>query len=189
MIARLRGTPVSRYGDRVVFDVHGVGYEVSMPSKALASLTGLGETVTVFTHMHVREDGMTLFGFLTEEDRDLFRIVLGASGVGPKIALAMFGTFSAESLRRAIAFEDVDALSQVPGVGKRTAQKIVLDLHPKLADIEAEVVGGDSNLGQVRAALEHLGYSAPEIREALSSVDPERPVPEQIREALRALGR
>lgn len=189
MIGRLRGVAVGHHGERLLLDVHGVGYEILMPPKAMAALPGSGEPVTVFTHLHVREDGMTLFGFPTEDDRDLFRVVLGASGVGPKIALAMLGSFSAEGLRRAVVTEDVDALAQVPGIGKRTAQKIILDLRPKVADLEAEVVGVDSDAGRVREALEGLGYSSAEIRETLPLVDSSVPLAEQIRQALKMLGR
>jgi holliday junction DNA helicase RuvA len=114
-------------------------------------------------------------------------VLLTASGVGPRVALAMLGAFPAEALKRVVASEDVDALTQVPGIGKRTAQKIVLDLKPRLADLEADIV--ESAGGQVRQGLEQLGYSAAEIREALAEVDTTAPVGEQIRGALKVLGR
>jgi Holliday junction DNA helicase RuvA len=187
MIGCLRGTVAAREGDRIILDVGGVGYEIHVTPKTAAAAGQQGETVTVFTHLHVRDDALVLFGFGTAADRELFRVLLGAQGVGPRVALAILGVFSADALRSAVASEDVDALTQVPGIGKRTAQRIVLDLRPRLADIEAELV--ESSGGQVRQALEQLGYSASEIREALGAVDAESPVTEQIRSALRVLGR
>lgn len=189
MIGRLRGAVAGIRGDKVLLDVHGIGYELSMTPKSIAGLPGTAETATVFTHLVVREDGMSLYGFAAEEDRDLFRILLGASGVGPRMALAILATFSADALRTVVAGEDVDALSSVPGIGKRTAQKIVLDLKPKLADLEADVMEGSSVSAQLRQALEGLGYSAAEIRHVLPSVDTSQPLGEQVKAALRELGR
>lgn len=189
MIGRLRGEVASVHGDRMVLDVAGVGYEVVMTPKALASLPGSGESVVIHTHLHVREDAMTVFGFVEEGDRDIFRVLLGASGVGPRVALAMLSVFSADALRRVVATEDVDALTQVPGVGRRTAQKVILDLKPRLADLEAEVLEGEETPAQVRQALENLGYAAAEIRRAVDLIDPEAPLADQIRQALRELGR
>lgn len=187
MIGRLRGEVVHIGGESVLVEVGGVGYEIHTSPRTAAGLGSPGDEVTVHTHLHVREDAMVLFGFTSASDRDLFRVLLGAQGVGPKVALAMLGVFSADGLRRVVATEDVDGLTAVPGIGKRTAQKIVLDLKPKLAAAEADVVESDSS--QVRQALEGLGYSASEIREAVSGLDPDVPVAEQIRTALKVLGR
>jgi Holliday junction DNA helicase RuvA len=189
MIGRLTGLVAGIEMERVVLDVGGVGYEIAMSPKSIAALPPLGELAVIHTHLHVREDGMSLFGFLTRADRDVFRLLLGASGVGPKVALAMLGVFSADALRKLVAAEDVKALTQVPGIGLRSAQKIVLDLKPKLADIEAEVLGGASVATQLREALESLGYTTAEVREILPSVDGEAPIGEQIRSALRELGK
>lgn len=189
MIGRLRGQVVAVHPDRTVLDVGGVGYEMVMTPKALASLPIVGESAVVHTHLHVREDAMTLYGFVDEGDRDVFRVLLGASGVGPRVALAMLGVFSADALRRVVTAEDVDALTQVPGVGKRTAQKIILDLKPRLADLEAEILDGAGAPAQVRQALENLGYGPTEIRQALDLIDGAEPLAEQIRQALRELGR
>lgn len=187
MIGRLRGTLVAAEADRVCIDVGGVGYEIAVTAKTAAGIGHVGDEVTVFTHLHVREDALVLYGLASAGDRDLFRVLLGAQGVGPRVALGILGVLSAEALRRAVATEDTDALCQVPGIGKRTAQRIVLDLKPKLADAEADVT--DSSSGQVRQALEGLGYSAAEIREAMAEVDTTAPVTEQIRAALKLLGR
>ena len=187
MIGRLTGTVAAVRGDRVVVDVNGVGYEVSMTARAVAALPTVGEVVVVHTHLNVREDDLSLYGFPGESDRDLFRILLGVSGVGPKVALSMLGVFSADALRKVVASEDIKALTQVPGIGMRGAQKIVLDLKPRLADLEAEVIDGATEASQFREALEALGYTAAEIRDVVPSVDGDAPVAEQIRQALRAL--
>ena len=187
MIGLLRGSVVSVDGERMLLDVNGVGYEIAIGAKTAASVGRPGDDATIHCHLHVREDALVLYGFPSAADRDLFRVLLGAQGVGPRVALAMLGVFSPDALRRAVATDDVDALTQVPGIGKRTAQKIVLDLKPKLVAADAEVV--DSGAGQVRKALEGLGYSAAEIRDGMADIDTTAPVAEQIRMALKVLGR
>ncbi len=188
MIGRLRGILVSRRGDVVCVEVGGVGYEVTMTPRGVASLPGVGEEVVVHIHTHVREDGMSLYGFGSEPDRDLFRILLGAGGVGPKLAMAISGTMTHEEIVRAIVTEDPDSLTVVPGVGKRGAQKIVLELAPKLAGIDVDVVGSPSSV-TVRQALEGLGYTTEEINGVISELDPSSSIETQIKTALRALGR
>lgn len=187
MIGRLRGTLVSLSATGVVIDVEGVGYEVAMTPDSIGSLPTVGEEVVVHTHLQVREDDMSLYGFAAPADRDLFRVVISASGVGPKVGLALLATLGSDQLRRAILNEDTGALSTAPGVGKRSAQKIILELRPKLADAEAEVVAG-SGPDQVRQALEQLGYHDEEINQVLVDVDSELSVEEQIKSALKALG-
>lgn len=187
MIGRLRGTLVSLGPSGLVIEVAGVGYEVTMNPAALAELPPVGEEVVVHTHLQVRDDDMSLFGFPNAGDRDLFRILISASGVGPRVAMALLATLRPDQLRRAIATEDVGALSAAPGVGKRSAQKIILELRPKLADAEAEVVTG-TGPGQVRQALEQLGYRPDEINEAVADLDDTLPVAEQIKTALKILG-
>ncbi|HKX75797.1 MAG TPA: Holliday junction branch migration protein RuvA [Acidimicrobiia bacterium] len=189
MIGRLRGVLAGRGPGAVVIDVAGVGYEVAVTPRTQAELAGLGEEVVVHTHLQGREDGISLFGFPTETERDLFRVLLTASGVGPKLALGILGSLTAAEIRQAIAREDVDALTVAPGVGKRSAQKLVLELKPKLEQAEAHVVEANSAAAQVRQALEGLGYTPTEIREVAPSLDHELPVALQIREALRLLGR
>jgi holliday junction DNA helicase RuvA len=189
MIGMVSGTVASVRADRVVVDVHGVGYELAMTPKSVASLPPVGEPVSLHTHLHVREDDLSLYGFDSDGDRDLFRVLLGVSGVGPRVALAVLGVFSAEALLRTVAAEDVKGLTQVPGIGTRGAQRMILDLKPKLADLEAQVVKGTGAASQVREALEGLGYTAGEIRDVMESVDRDDPVGEQIRQALRELGR
>jgi Holliday junction DNA helicase RuvA len=168
---------VARRGEVACVEVAGVGYEVTMTPRSLAGLPGVGEEVVVHTHTHVREDEMSLYGFEAESDRDLFRVLLGAGGVGPKLAMAVLGTMT-----------DSDALTVVPGVGKRGAQKIVLELAPKLAGVDAEV-GTTSSTVTVRQALEGLGYTTEEINAVIGELDPEDGIETQIKTALRALGR
>jgi Holliday junction DNA helicase RuvA len=189
MIGRLRGTLVGRSSGAIVIDVSGVGYEVMVTPRTQAELPGLGEEVVIHTHLQGREDGITLYGFPTEGDRDLFRVLLTASGVGPKLALGILGALTATEIRRAVATEDVDALTVAPGVGKRSAQKLVLELKPKMENVEATVLGTASTSSQVRQALEALGYTPAEIREIATSLDVESPIQVQIKEALRLLGR
>ena len=188
MIGRIRGVLVSRRGESATIDVNGVGYEVHMTPRALANLPGLGEEVVVHTHTHVREDEISLYGFDIEADRDLYRILLTASGVGPKVGMALLATLEHNEIVRAVVSEDADALTAAPGVGKRGAQKIILELAPKLAGREAEITGSSSTL-TVRQALEGLGYSTDEINAVIAEVDVSQTVQDQIKTALQALGR
>ncbi len=187
MIGRLRGTVEETGEDRVLVDVGGVGYEVVMSPKGIAALPGSGEPVTLHTHLHVRDDAMVVYGFTAAADRDLFRLLLGASGVGPKVAMAILGVFSADALTKVVTAEDVTALTQVPGVGTRGAQKIILDLKPKISALQAQVLEGGSSGAQLREALEGLGYTSAEIRRVAPKVDADAPLTEQIRQALREL--
>ena len=187
MIGRLRGMLVSHRETTITVDVNGVGYEAQMTPRDLGSLPGIGEEIVLHTHTYVREDDLRLFGFATENERELFRILLGASGVGPKVAMAMLGSMPADEIVRAIVSEDPDALTVAPGVGKRGAQKIVLELAPKLAGHEATLTGGGS-LGTVRDALEGLGYSTAEINGVVAGLNPDDPIEVQIKSALQSLG-
>ena len=186
MIGRIRGVLVASRGEVATVDVNGVGYEVALTPRSLAGMPGVGEEVVVHTHTHVREEEISLFGFTSEED--LFRILLSASGVGPKVGMALLATLDQEQIVRAIVAEDADALTAAPGVGKRGAQKIVLELAPKLAGREAELMGSDQTV-TVRQALEGLGYSAEEINQVVGEIDPGESIENQIKTALQALGR
>jgi Holliday junction DNA helicase RuvA len=188
MIGRLRGVLVSTKESGTVIDVGGVGYEVAMTTRDLGSLPGIGEEIVVHIHTHVREDAINLYGFGNESDRELFRVLLSASGVGPKVAIALLASMSGEEIVRAITSEDPEALTIAPGVGKRVAQKMVIELGPKLAGRETEVVGG-TGVGAVRQALEGLGYSTAEINSVVGDLDPSEPIEAQVRTALQRLGR
>ena len=186
MIARLRGVLAS-VAPVVVVDVGGVGYQVALTPQAVSDLPPVGEEVVVHTHLHVREDEMSLYGFLSSAERDLFRILITTSGVGPKVAMSLLSTLRPDQLRRAIATEDAGALATAPGVGKRSAQRLILELRPKLADSEADVVEG-TGTAQVRMALEQLGYRPDEINEVLADVDDDGSVQDQVKAALKLLG-
>lgn len=188
MIERLRGTLVSRRLDRVLVEVGGVGYSVSVPTSTARDLPGVGEEVVLHTHLHVREDAMVLYGFADESALDMFRLLLGAPGVGPKVALAMISSLSTDEIHRIILSEDADGLTVVPGIGKRSAQKIILELKPKLAGLDVAVVGATGVTQHVRDALEGLGYTTAEIRDVVGSLPHNETTEEQIRQALRMLG-
>jgi Holliday junction DNA helicase RuvA len=170
-----------------MLDVRGVGYEVAMTPRDVTELPQIGEEVVVHTHLHVREDLMALYGFNSERGRDLFRVLIGTSGVGPSLALAMLSVLRPDELRRAVAAEDADLLVSVPGIGKRTAQKLILELKPRLTDADVEPAAS-SDLGKVREALEGLGYAPAEIREIAGHIPADAPLEEQVRAALQALG-
>lgn len=185
MIGRIRGQLVAIVGEKIMVDVAGVGYEIAMTPTGLADLPPIGEEVVVHTHLQVREDDLSLYGFVDSDSSSLFKVLLSAAGIGPKVALALLSTHTPNELRRAIVTEDAGALSMAPGVGKRTAQKMILELLPKIADAEAEVVSG-SGQAQVRQALENLGYRSEEIGEVVT--DPFDDVATQLKSALKQLG-
>lgn len=188
MIGRLRGVLASARGDRVIIDTNGVGYEAIVTPSGMADLPGIGEEVVLHTHLHVREDDLSLYGFSTERERTIFKLLIGASGIGPKLAMAMLSTMRPEEIQMAVASEDADALTIVPGVGKRSAQKIILELRPRFTDTEAAVATGGGR-SRVREALEGLGYQSAEIREVVAAVPSDLPVEEALRWALRELDR
>lgn len=186
MIGRLRGTLASVGPDRLIVDVGGVGYEVAVPTRALTELPALGEEVVLHTHLHVREDALALHGFPSERELATFRLLIGAPGVGPKVGLAILSTLDPDAVAIAIVEEDVSTLSSVPGIGKRTAQKLVLELKPKFSGMEVGSIGG-GGYTEVRLALGQLGYSDGEVAEVIGEVDAGAPPEEQLRSALRSL--
>jgi Holliday junction DNA helicase RuvA len=153
------------------------------------SLPGVGEEAVLHTHLYVREDQLALFGFGTGEQRDVFRLLLGLSGIGPKVALSMIGTLKPGELRSAVAADDVDAFTVVPGIGKRTAQRIMLELRAKLDVLDIEVVPAGSGAGDVREALSGLGYAQDEIREAMRELPTDLPVEDLLKLSLQELGK
>lgn len=188
MIARITGVLVERGLEEVIVDVHGMGYEIAVTPRTLAQLPGVGEEVVLHTHLHVREDQMSLFGFDTMADKDLFSVLLGVSGVGPKVAMAILATLTHEQLRVAVASDDVAALTAVPGIGKRSAQKLLLELKPKL-DVADARIEASGPMAEVREALATLGYAPEEIRGTLAGMDGDLGVEEMLRLALRELGK
>lgn len=188
MIAFIEGRVAEKGAGRAVLDVGGVGYEVLAPASTLAKLPAVGKPVRLLTRLHVREDQMTLYGFVTSEERTLFDLLVTVNGVGPKVALSFLSVLSPEAIRRAVAAGDVAALTVVPGVGKKVAQRVMLDLKDKLGGEGVAVTGP---LADVREALLALGLTAQEASEALAGLaaDGARPVEELLREALRRVGR
>lgn len=188
MISFLAGDVVYKGGDRVVVAVGGVGYEVLVPTSLLGNLPPTGRPAKVHTRLVVRDDAMVLYGFGSVEERRLFDLLTGVTGVGPKVALAFLSTLSPDALRRAVVAGDVAALTVVPGVGKKVAQRVVLDLRDRLGG-EGEIVV-EGPLAETREALVSLGLSSVEAGEALAGVEPDgRAVEELLREALQRVGR
>jgi holliday junction DNA helicase RuvA len=185
MIASLRGKIVTRRADGLVLEVGGVGYLVSTTQSAFRRAERGGE-LTLETYLHVREDALQLYGFAQPGERELFEHLLSVSGVGPKVALAIVSGSTPDELRRAIALEDTARFEAIPGIGKKTAQRVVLELKEKLADgAEAVPLAAKPHL-VARDALVELGYSVVEAEQALAATDPELPPEERVREALRA---
>ncbi|MCJ7725759.1 MAG: Holliday junction branch migration protein RuvA [Acidimicrobiia bacterium] len=187
MIERLRGTLAAKRADSVLIDVGGIGYRVGMTPRSISELPGTGQEIVVHTHQHVREDQLALFGFGTSDERDIFGVLLTASGVGPKVALAILATLPPTNLQHALLAEDADALTAVPGIGKKTAQKLILDLRSRL-DLPDADLSPSSPIGEVREALEGLGYQSSEVREALRGAEDGAGVEEMLRAALKRLG-
>ena len=192
MIATLRGE-VSHVEDHaIIVEVGGVGMRVFVPAP-LRTNAKAGELIFLFTHLVVREDALILYGFESQADRDLFNILLGVDGVGPKVALSVLSTLTLETIQRAIFAGEEEVLSKVPGVGKKTAQKMAIHLKDKLKPTDA--LGKIAVLAdydsEVLAALTALGYSVVEAQAALQSIPKDAPkdVEERLRVALQYIGR
>jgi Holliday junction DNA helicase RuvA len=182
VIARLRGRVAGRAGQALIVDVNGVGYLVN----ATPSVARLGDgEITVEVHTVVREDALQLYGFATADERELFELLLGVNGVGPKVALAIVSGSTPAELRRAIARDDVKRFQAIPGIGLKTAQRVVLELKEKLTlvPLDDEAPGGGAVTA--RDALVELGWSLLDAERALAAVDDSLPVEEQVRQALR----
>jgi holliday junction DNA helicase RuvA len=185
VISRLRGAPAGRTLDGLVVDVAGVGYLVSATPSVLRRADGASD-VTVETYLHVREDALQLYGFADAAERALFVQLLGVSGIGPKVALAVVSSASPDELQRAIALKDSARFQAIPGIGKKTAERIVLELEGSIVE-HAHVAGSEAPRELVaRDALVELGYSVIEAEQALAGVDPELPAEDRVREALRS---
>ena len=180
MIARLRGRVAGRAGAGLVLDVNGVGYLVHATPSVHRLVDG---ELTVEVHTIVREDALQLYGFATGEERELFELLLGVNGVGPKVALAIVSGSTPAELRRAIARDDVKRFQAIPGIGLKTAQRVVLELKEKLPLVDA--VADDGAGLTARDALVELGWSLVDAERALAEVDSSLPVEEQVRNALR----
>ncbi|HVA74940.1 MAG TPA: Holliday junction branch migration protein RuvA [Acidimicrobiales bacterium] len=217
MIGSLRGIVLERIArgpqsGEVLVEVGGVGYRVIVPAGCLPRLAEPGEPTFLHVHTHVREDAFTLYGFPSRDERQCFEVLIATHGVGPSVALAMLSVHTPAALRRAVAQDDADALMLVPGIGRKTAVRLIVELQSKfeadLDGVDLRVVGSSATTGgapngdgtsaggetdpavarqEVRAALAGLGYGADEIRHALTRLPGEGSVEEQIRFALREL--
>ena len=191
MIASLRGRVVTSAAGVTVLDVAGVGYRIAttMSASRRAAAAGDGE-VTLLTHLHVREDTLQLFGFASEAERSLFELLLGVSGIGPKAALAIVSGYEPDQIRRAVQSGDHALFTSIPGIGRRTAERVVIDLKDKVGGIVLPASGGDAPAPAgdghtaARDALVGLGMSVAEAETALRPIDEGLPVEERVRLAL-----
>ncbi|AFL72726.1 Holliday junction branch migration protein RuvA [Thiocystis violascens] len=200
MIGQLRGVILSKHPPQLLLDVGGVGYEVDAPMTTFYDLPAVGETVTLITHFVVREDAQILYGFLHERDRALFRALLKVTGVGARMALAILSGMDAARFAQCVEQDDSDALTRIPGIGKKTAQRLVIEMRDRLDGLVGGVVrmpGGpasapgnarDRMLADAVSALEALGYRPPDAsRMARAADDGARTAEEIIRAALRSI--
>ena len=192
MIGRLTGRLLEKHPPQVLLDTHGVGYEVSVPMSTFYNLPALGETVMLHTHLVVREDAHLLFGFGTDDERRVFRQLLRISGVGPKLALAVLSGLSIADLAQAVTVQEAGRLTRIPGVGKKTAERLLLELRDKL-DANSTGVSApsqpSSSGGDIVNALLSLGYNDREVDWAVKQLAPDADVSDGIRQALKLLSK
>ena len=190
MIGRLQGTLAAKNPPQVLIDCHGVGYEVDVPMSTFYHLPGLGEPVTLLTHFVVREDAQLLYGFATAPERDAFRQLIKVTGVGPRMALGVLSGLGVQELAQAITAQETGRLVKVPGIGKKTAERLLLELKGKLgADIGLRAHASSDNQADILQALLALGYNDKEAATALKALPPEVGVSDGIKLALKALAR
>lgn len=195
MIAWLQGVLLEKQPPALLLNVNGVGYELEAPMTTFYDLPAEGEQATLFVHMVVREDAQLLFGFSSRQQRELFRSLVKVNGVGPKVALAVLSTLSAQELLQCMADEDYNSLCRVPGIGKKTAQRLVVEMKDRLekefGDVALEqraAAGGASNArNDAIEALVSLGYRAADAGRVVKSLDKELSSEDLIRQALRTL--
>ncbi|HAG68568.1 MAG TPA: Holliday junction branch migration protein RuvA [Lachnospiraceae bacterium] len=181
MIAYLKGTVAAIYEQQIVLEVNGIGYNITMAGSSLDILGGIGEEKKIYTCLSVREDAMQLYGFLTKDDLDLFRLLIQVSGIGPKGALSLLSAMTADDLRFAIVSADAKTISKAPGIGAKTAQRVIIDLKDKISlkdALEAEFGGAESDTANISGgaqseaaeALVALGYSQASAYKAVRTV-------------------
>jgi Holliday junction DNA helicase RuvA len=190
MIGRITGTLVEKHPPQVVVMSHGVGYELDVPMSTFYNLPRTGESVELLTHFVVREDAQLLFGFLTATERTAFRQLLKVNGVGPKVALSVLSGLSVDDLSAAVAAQDALRLTKVPGVGRKTAERIVLELRDKLAGAVSSTPSSSALAGaDVLNALLALGYNDREAASAVKQLPADLPLTDAIRQALKHLAK
>ena len=190
MIGRLTGTLVAKTPPQVLVDVGGVGYEVDVPMSSFYNLPALGERVTLLTHFVVREDAQVLFGFLSQEERSTFRLLVKISGVGPRTALSILSGLSVDELARAVSLQESARLIKVPGIGKKTAERLLLELKGKLGpDLAVPASVASDAQADIVQALVALGYSDRDAAAALKALPADIGVADGIKQALKSLSR
>ena len=192
MIGRLSGKLAAKHPPQVLVDVAGVAYEVDVPMSTFYALPATGETVSLFTHLIVREDAHNLYGFASAEERTAFRQLIRISGVGARTALSVLSGLSVNDLAQAVATQDAARLTKVPGIGKKTAERLLLELKGKLGDVLPGMTSGGTSsnaVSDVLNALLSLGYSEKEALLAVRGLPPGIAVAEGIRAALKALAK
>ena len=199
MIASLQGRLVEVMANRIVLDVGGVGYEISLSRESLARLPAIGEGLRVLTHQHVREDTLALYGFLSGIERDLFKLLLSVSGIGPKVAITILSGIAVEDFYLAIRNEDLAKISSIPGIGRKTAERLVLELKEKamlfspLAPRGTKIHTANAKQGDATRALMSLGYRQNQAQTAVEKVirkgdGKNTSVEDLVKEALKLVG-
>jgi len=192
MIGRLSGFLLEKNPPEIVLDCHGVGYEVQVPMSTFYNLPAVGEQVSVLTHFIVREDAQLLYGFATEEERKAFRLLIKISGIGPRMALALLSGMGVEELAQAVSSQEPGRLVKVPGIGKKTAERLLLELKGKMGSSDlaaAKAYPVSSAQSDIVQALQALGYGDKEAAAALQALPQDVGVSEGIRLALKALAK
>lgn len=191
MIGRLHGKLIEKNPPQVLIDVSGVGYEVDVPMSTFCNLPAEGSEITLLTHFVVREDAQLLYGFATAAERQTFRALIRISGIGPRIALAVLSGMSTQNLSDAIEQGNATLLTRVPGIGKKTAERLILELKGKLAGSAFATASGANSAAQtdITSALIALGYSEREAQASVRALPADVTVSEGIRLALKALAR
>jgi len=184
MINRLSGTIAEKTPSLAVLEVGGMGYEIGIPVTTFSKLPQIGEKVTLFTLFYVREDAHQLFGFIEKSERNLFSQIIKVSGIGPKVGLAILSTVSPTNLTNFIENRNTENLCQIPGIGKRTAERMILELSGKIGEVSARQPEDNAELFQ---ALISLGYSEKEVRSTVSSIEYKLSIQEKIKKALKLL--
>lgn len=190
MIGSIKGKIVLKTDKFLIVETSGVGYKIAISPDTLSKTTKTSEEIFLFIHTHVREDSLDLYGFLDYEELEFFEMLLNVSGIGPRGALAILGITSIETLSKAIGTGDTSYLTKISGIGKKTAEKIVIELRDKMENKIKGEMGENSLQGEMDAleALKSLGYSQNEAREALKKVSSDADINTKIREALKILG-
>jgi Holliday junction DNA helicase RuvA len=190
MIGRITGTLLGIEHQTALVDVGGVGYEIECPISTLCELPPVGQTVTLLTHFVVREDAQLLYGFLTHDDRESFRILIKISGVGPKLAIGVLSGLSGDELAAAVERDDVATLTRLPGVGKKTAERLLVELRGRMTSTgRAQSSNADSPVEEAVLGLIALGYKEAEARKAINALpkDPEATPESLIRSSLKQM--